>query len=413
MIRGNTVTHTKGVTVTRRSIREYLAAQRERYQRASRDTRRQLLDEMGAVTGYHRKALIRHLRHPRPRPLGGRPVGRPRQYGPAVAAAAQVLWEATGQIGAKRLQPFVPELLERLTAWGELRVAPPTATLLRQASISTLERLLAPARRTEPRRGPSLTRPGAWLKAQIPLRTFAEWDDATPGFLEVDLVAHCGESPAGFFLHTLCAVDVATGWVELQPLWGKGHRRVTAALHEVRRRLPVPVRGLDTDNGSEFINRPLYYYCGREGITFTRSRPYRKNDSAHVEQKNGAIIRALVGYDRYTSRAAYAQLGRVYRLVRLHANFFQPVQRLLHKARQGARVHRVYDRAQTPYQRLCARPALAPGSQQALATLYRSLNPLQLRREIDAALTTLWRLATRAPAPLTASQRLRMAAALR
>src|SRR5262249_14014358 len=176
----------------------------------------------------------------------------------------------------------------------------------------------------------------------IPLRTFAEWDDATPGFLEVDLVAHCGESPAGFFRPTLCAVDVATGWVELQPLWGKGHRRVTAALHEVPRRLPVPVRGLDTDNVSEFIHRPLYYYCGREGITFTRSRPYRQNDSAQVEQKNGAIIRALVGYDRDTARAAYAQLGRVYRLVRLHANFFQPVQRLRHKARQGARVHRVF-----------------------------------------------------------------------
>jgi hypothetical protein len=163
----------------------------------------------------------------------------------------------------------------------------------------------------------------------------------------------------------------------------------------------------------EFINRPLYYYCGREAITFTRSRPYRKNDSAHVEQKNGALVRALVGYDRYTSRAAYAQLARVYRLLRLHTNFFQPVQRLLHKSRHGAHVHRVYDRAQTPFQRLGARQALAPGPHQTLTTLYRSLNPLQLRREIDAALTTLWRLAARDPAPLTASQRLRAAAALR
>ena len=399
--------------MTRRSVQEYLAAQRERYVRAARASRSRLLDEMVAVTGYHRKAVIRQLRQTRAGPWRRRRVGRPRQYDGAVATAAQVLWEAAGQIGAKRLQPFVPELLERLTSCGELRVPPRTARLLGQVSISTLERLLAPARRTVPRRGPSLTRPGAWLKSQIPIRTFAEWDDARPGFLEVDLVAHCGQSTAGFFLHTLCAVDIATGWVELQPVWGKGHRRVTAAIHEVRGRLPVPLRGLDTDNGAEFINRPLYYYCGREAITFTRSRPYRKNDSAHVEQKNGAIVRALVGYDRYSSRAAFAQLARVYRLLRLHTNFFQPVQRLVHKSRHGARVHRVYDRAQTPFQRLCARQVLTPASAQGLAGVYRSLNPLQLRRQIDAALTMLWRLAARDPAPLTARQRLLAAAALR
>ena len=399
--------------MTRRSVQEYLAAQRERYVRAARASRSRLLDEMVAVTGYHRKAVIRQLRQTRAGPWRRRRVGRPRQYDGAVATAAQVLWEAAGQIGAKRLQPFVPELLERLTSCGELRVPPRTARLLGQVSISTLERLLAPARRTVPRRGPSLTRPGAWLKSQIPIRTFAEWDDARPGFLEVDLVAHCGQSTAGFFRHTLCAVDIATGWVELQPVWGKGHRRVTAAIHEVRGRLPVPLRGLDTDNGAEFINRPLYYYCGREAITFTRSRPYRKNDSAHVEQKNGAIVRALVGYDRYSSRAAFAQLARVYRLLRLHTNFFQPVQRLVHKSRHGARVHRVYDRAQTPFQRLCARQVLTPASAQGLAGVYRSLNPLQLRRQIDAALTMLWRLAARDPAPLTARQRLLAAAALR
>ncbi len=399
--------------MTRRSVQEYLAAQRERYGRAPRAVRTRLLDEMVTVTGYHRKAIIRQLRQTRAGPWRRRRVGRPRQYDGAVATAAQVLWEAAGQIGAKRLQPFVPELLERLTACGELRVGPRTARLLRQVSISTLERLLAPARRTVPRRGPSLTRRGAWLKSQIPIRTFADWDDARPGFLEVDLVAHCGPSTAGFFLHTLCAVDIATGWVELQPVWGKGHRRVTAAIHEVRGRLPVPLRGLDTDNGAEFINRPLYYYCGREAITFTRSRPYRKNDSAHVEQKNGAIVRALVGYDRYSSRAAYAQLARVYRLLRLHTNFFQPVQRLVHKSRHGAHVHRVYDRAQTPFQRLCARETLPPDRAHALAADYRALNPLQLRRQIDVALTTLWRLAARDPAPLTASQRLLAAAALR
>ena len=204
-------------------------------------------------------------------------------------------------------------------------------------------------------------------------------------------------------MHTLCAVDVATGWVELQPVWGKGHTRVKAALHEIRGRLPVPLRGLDSDNGSEFINRPLYYYCWREGIVFTRSRPYRKNDSAHVEQKNGAIVRALVGYDRYASRAAYAQLARVYRLLRLHTNFFQPVQRLVAKSRHGARVRRWHDRAQTPYQRLAAAGVLSPERARELRALYETLNPLGLRRDIDAALAVLWRLSSREPAPPSAA----------
>jgi len=207
------------------------------------------------------------------------------------------------------------------------------------------------------------------------------------------------EDGGGFFLHTLCAVDIATGWVELQPVWGKGHKRVRAALHEVRRRLPVRLCGVDTDNGSEFINRALFDYCRFEQITFTRSRPYRKNDSAHVEQKNGAIVRALVGYDRYVSRAAYAQLARVYRRLRLHTNFFQPVQRLVAKSRHGARVTRRYDRAQTPFQRLLAAGTLSQCRQRELAALYETLNPLRLRREIDAALTTLWRLAARELVP--------------
>ena len=289
--------------------------------------------------------------------------------------------------------------MDRLVACGELTVRPATAALVRQMSISTLERLLAGARRTVARRGRSTTQPGGWLKHQIPVRTFADWDDTRPGFLEIDLVAHCGEDGGGFFLHTLCAVDIATGWVELQPVWGKGHKRVRAALHEVRRRLPVRLCGVDTDNGSEFINRALFDYCRFEQITFTRSRPYRKNDSAHVEQKNGAIVRALVGYDRYVSRAAYAQLARVYRLLRLHTNFFQPVQRLVAKARHGARVTRRYDRAQTPFQRLLAAGTLSQFHQRELAALYETLNPLRLRREIDAALTALWRLAARELVP--------------
>jgi len=263
--------------VTRASLREYAAVQRERYQQASRRDKHRLLDEMVAVTGMHRKAAIRLLRRP-PGAEAARPrSGRPRRYGTEVAAVAEVLWQASGRIGAHRLHPFVPELLDRLLQCGELSVAPALDKLVRQASRPTLARLLEGARAQYPRRGASTTHPSSWLKQQIPIRTFADWDDARPGFCQVDLVAHCGSSTKGFYLHTLCAVDVATSWVELQALWGKGHYRVAAGVQAVRERLPVALVGLDSDNGSEFINRVLYYYCWRAGITFTRGRAWKKN----------------------------------------------------------------------------------------------------------------------------------------
>ncbi|HJS44424.1 MAG TPA: transposase family protein, partial [Gemmatimonadales bacterium] len=318
-------------------------------------------------------------------------------YGPDIAAAADVVWQASGRIGAHRLHPFLPELLDRLLRCGEVHLPPAVDKLLRQASRPTLARLLAPARARYPRRGATTTRPSTWLKQQIPIRTFTEWDDVVPGFGEIDLVAHCGPSTQGFFLFTLCAVDVATSWVELQPLWGKGQHRVTAAIHEVRARWPVPLRGIDSDNGSEFINQTLYGYCQREGLTFTRSRAWKKNDSAHVEQKNGAVVRHLVGYDRFASRRAYAQLAQCYALARLHVNFFQPVEKLVAKQRTGARVRRRFDRPQTPYQRVCAAGVLSPTKHAELDALYQRLNPLQLRRDLEAALDHLWTLA--APDP--------------
>jgi hypothetical protein len=291
----------------------------------------------------------------------------------------------------------VPELLERLTQWGELALPPEVDKRLRQASRPTLARLLAPARAQYPRRGVTITRPGTVLKHEIPIRTFTEWDEARPGFLEVELVAHCGTHTEGFSLCTLCAVEIATAWVELDAVWGKGQERVGGAVDHVRTRLPIPLVGLDSDNGSEFINRTLLLYCRRYGITFTRSRAWKKNDSAHVEQKNGAIVRQLVGYDRFTTQAAYAQFQRVYQLARWHVNFFQPVQKLVSKTRAGARTRRVYDQAQTPYQRLCALGVLPPEKRAELEALYQRLNPLQLRRDLDAALERLWTLA--APDP--------------
>lgn len=301
------------------------------------------------------------------------------------------------RIGAHRLQPFVPELLDRLALCGELALAPAVDKRLRQASAAPLTRLLAPARGRYPARGASTTRPGTWLKHEIPIRTFTEWDDAQPGFLEIDLVVHCGTSTVGFYLCTLCTVDIVTCWVELEAVWGKRQERVGGAVQHVHARLPMPLLGLDSDNGSEFINQGMLAYCRRHALAFTRSRAWQKNDSAHVEQKNGAIVRGLVGDDRYASKAAYAQLARVYRLARLHVNFFQPVQKLVRKTRMGARTRRYYDTAQTPYQRLCASGVLSPAQHAELLTLYASLNPMQLRRDLERELERLWKLA--APDP--------------
>jgi hypothetical protein len=273
---------------------------------------------------------------------------------------------------------------------GELEIPPEVREQLCRMSQATMDRLLRPYRHWGQRRPFSTTKPGSLLKAAIPIRTFTDWDDKRPGFLEVDLVAHCGESVEGFYLNTLTAVDVATGWVECQGVWGKGQDRVGSAIHHLGQRLPFPLLGLDSDNGSEFINHHLYAYCQRKRITFTRSRPYKKNDSAYVEQKNWSVVRRLVGYDRYSSKEALAQLNRIYQLVRLYVNFYQPVMQLQHKTRHGARVHKVYDQARTPYQRVLEQGVLRLERQDALARQYQQLNPVKLLEQIKQALTRLW-----------------------
>ena len=244
------------------------------------------------------------------------------------------------------------------------------------------------------RRPFSTTKPGTLLKASIPIRTFPDWDDKRPGFQEIDLVAHCGDSTEGFYLNTLSAVDIATGWVEVRGVWGKGQQRVGGAIHQVGRQLPFPLLGLDSDNGSEFINHSLYAYCQREGITFTRSRPYKKNDGAHVEQKNWSVVRRLVGYDRYSSKEAVPQLNRVYQLVRSYINFFQLVMQLQRKSRHGAKAHKVYDAAKTPYRRLLGSGVLAQEQMDALAVQYQGLNPVRLLTQFNQALERLWGMAT-------------------
>ena len=378
--------------MTRGSAKEYVEAIRERYQGARRKEKKRILGQLTEVTCYHRKAAIRLLGRDGSRPQGRR-RGRPRRYGHEVTRVLKVVWEATDRLCSKRLQPFLPEVVGVLQDWGELSVTPEIAEQVCQLSAATIDRVLRPYRHLGNRRPFTTTKPGSLLKAAIPIRTFADWNDHRPGFLEVDLVAHCGESLEGFHLFTLSTVDVATGWVECQGVWGKGQERVGSAIHHIARRLPFPLLGLDSDNGSEFINHHVYAYCQRKQITFTRSRPYKKNDSAHVEQKNWSVVRRLVGYDRYTSRATLEQINHLYSLVRLYANFFQPVMQLQHKTRHGAKVHKVYDTARTPYRRLLENGVLSTQQSDALVKLYHSLNPVRLLAQINQALDHLWSLA--------------------
>lgn len=374
----------------RGSVLEFAEAMRGLYLKAGKKEKGKILDTFTEVTGYHRKAAVRLLLQ------DGTPKERKRRaqrrYGPDLVDPLRKTWEASDRLCSKRLQPFLGELLRAMREHGELHINAGLEAELCAMSSATIDRLLRPWRRQGGRHPLSTTKPGSLLKSSIPIRTFADWTEGRPGFLEVDLVAHCGETTEGFYLTTLTAVDVASGWSECVGVWGKGQERVGAAVHRLRQRLPFSLLGLDSDNGSEFINEHLYRYCHNEAITFTRSRPYKKNDGCYVEQKNWSLVRRLVGYERYSSHLALECLNLLYATLRQYANFFQPTMKLVSKTRHGAKVHKVYDTARTPYQRLLDSGTLTSAQEAQLAATYRGLNPVKLLRQLNDHLEHLWKL---------------------
>jgi hypothetical protein len=382
--------------MTRHSIKEYAQAIHKRYKKGSRELKGRILDEFVAVTRMHRKSAIRLLSRPGRVKEKGR-KGRRKVYSVDTVAALKVIWRASDGLCSKRLRPFIPEMTRVLRTKEELFIRDDTAVELSQLSASTIDRITRRWRQGERKQGISLTKPGTHLKNAIPLKTFSEWENSRPGFIQVDLVAHCGERAGGFYLNTLSAVDVATGWFEPLAVWGKGQQRVGAAIHQLRALLPMPLLGLGSDNGTEFINRGLFEYCGRQRITFTRSRAYKKNDNCHVEQKNWSVIRRQVGYQRYSSKAAYEALENLYTVLRLYLNFFQPVLKLISKRRQGARVHKIYDEAQTPYARLLKSGVISEDQKRELANIYKALNPVDLLDQITRSQQRLIKLGERTP----------------
>lgn len=381
-----------------------------RFRKATKAERGHILDEFVDLTGYSRcygAFVLRSCGKEQVRLIGtrrvifvpgharkvGAPRHRRRQYGTkAFLDALKRLWALSDGLCGKRLVVFIREVVPQLERQGSLQVADENIrTQLLSLSAATADRLLANTKRETLSKARSTTRPGTLLKHHIPVRTFADWDDIRPGFCEADLVAHDGGSAFGDYCHSLNLTDVASAWTETIAVQNKAQIHVFTALKQLRAQMPFPLLGLDSDNGSEFINLHLARYCEAEHITFTRSRPYRKNDNCYIEQKNYSIVRRTVAYYRYCTPSHLELLNAIYQLLRLYANFFLPVMKLQHKTRSGSRVSRHYDMPQTPYRRLLAHPLVPQNLKEALTAQYNTLNVVTLKRELSRLQQALFR----------------------
>jgi hypothetical protein len=363
---------------------KYLKQLQARYRKASKKEKTGILDEFVKTTGYHRKHAIAVLNGRRERVRG--PIRRPRraQYGSEEARALVILSDLFDNICSKRLRAAIDVELPRLYEAGVLRITASCYKKLLKISPATMDRLRA-GQRPGSGRGRGFTKPGTLLKHRIPIRTWADWTEDRPGFCEMDLVDHSGGQIIRGHEHawTLCFTDVKTAWTECVAVRNKAQVHVFAAIKRARQRLPFPLSGIDSDNGSEFINDQLYRYCLEEQITFTRGRAGRKNDSAHVEQKNWSIVRRAVGYWRYDSPEQLDLLNTLYARLHLYVNFFLPVMKLKEKTRTGSKVKRIYDEPQTPYARVLASHHVSDEDKAELREAYSYLDLIELRRRIN------------------------------
>jgi hypothetical protein len=375
---------------------KYLAALKKRYAQATKKERGQILDEYVKTTGYHRKHASAVLSGKRQRVK--RPIRRPRRdkYTAEDARGLAQISDIFDGINSKLLRAAMDNELEQLYRKGYVDISPASYERLQHISPATMDRLRA---RHSPRRGAKRrgrTKPGTLLKSQIPVRTWADWNEDRPGFTEMDLVAHDGGNPRGEHAWTLNFTDIKTGWTESAAARNKAQIHVFEALRTVRGRLPFPLLGVDSDNGSEFINDELFRYCEQEHLTFTRGRQGHKNDGAHVEQKNWTTVRRFVGDLRYDTPEQLAWLNELYECLHLYLNFFVPVMKLKEKVQVGSKVKRVYDEPQTPYARVLASPYVSQRAKAKLRATYKQLDVVQLKRKIDRLVDQLWASGTRA-----------------
>jgi hypothetical protein len=365
-----------------------------RYQKARKKDKSVILNEFIELTGYDRRyasyALRSHgkkVRINKTTVLQGdvrKSITRkkPKVYDATVEDALKKIWYIMDCICGKRLAPVLREIVMRLERFREIKLSDDVRQKLFRISAASIDRLLARERKRYQIKGRSNTKPGTLLKNQIPIRTFSDWNENKPGFVEIDLVGHDGGNGSGDFAQTLDVTDVCTTWTETEAVRNKAQIWVFDALMDIRQRMPFPLLGIDSDSGGEFINDHLFRYCQQERITFTRSRSGRKNDSCFVEQKNYSVVRRAVGYLRYDTEEELRTLNELYRYLRLYTNFFQPTMKLIEKTRIGSKVTKKYDKALTPYRRVLACPDVSAQDKQKLKMQYSKLNPAHLKREI-------------------------------
>ena len=378
---------------------ELANAVRGRYSTAAGKAKRRILEEFIAATGYHEKSAIRVLSRV--------PTAKVRQirqrsslYDEATRGAIIVMWEASDRICGKRLKALLPILLPALERNGHLKLDQEIRTKVLAMSASTIDRLLRMPRSAK--RSRKAARPIPEPRRRIRMRTFADWNEPPPGSMEMDLVAHCGEVNRGSYVHSLVLTDIASGWTEAAPIVVREGSLVVETLERIRTGLPFALRALDVDNGSEFVNDRLIEYCLGHGIELTRSRPYRKNDQAWIEQKNGAIVRKMLGYRRFEGLAAARAITRLYGASRLFVNFFQPSFKLASKERDGAKVSKRYHPPQTPCERLLEAGNIPTDAKNKLREISKELDPLKLLEEMRAVQAYLAALADgEVPPPMT------------
>jgi hypothetical protein len=376
-----------------RSKKEYTQATHQRYKNASHSEKTIILNEFCATSGYHRKYAIRLLRgfkrftKPKSKKRGPKPVY---QKGEILTPLKQI-WLASNLPCSKRLKAILPIWLPGYDQlYGKL--APGVTKALLRISSATIDRLLAPARTQENKRGRSTTKPGTLLRKQIPIQT-NQWDESKPGFLEADTVAHCGESLSGMFVYTLDTVDIATGWTEQRAVWGKGETGILEQIKDIEKFLPFPLLGFDSDNGSEFLNYHLFRHFSQrhQPVRFTRSRAYHKDDNAHIEQKNWTHIRQWIGYERLDDQGFVSLLNDLYKHEwRLFHNFFCPSVKLIAKERSGSKIIKRHDSPKTPYQRIMESSHVSESIKSSLTKQLEKLNPFLLRKIMEKKLRIIF-----------------------
>jgi hypothetical protein len=369
----------KATMLTRKEI---IARHKGKYRKLSKKQKKLVLDSICMDTGLSRsraKHLLSQTYADTPKHPGH---GRKPKYDSNVAAALEKIWANMDFACGRRLTAGMNDILDALLRFGEIDFDEDVLRLLREMSPATADRLLKRAKEKTRFKGLSATKPGTLLKKDIPLRLGTEWNEAMPGYVEVDLVAHCGDTTAGEYVNTLDVTDIYSGWTETEAVINKAQRHVFTALLNIESRQPFRYLGIDSDNGSEFINNHLYRYCKEKGICFTRSRPFQKNDNCHVEQKNWNVVRRNMGYARYEGKGAVDVMNEYYGQLRLYTNFFLPQTKLSGKSREGSHIRKRYETPKTPYRRLLESGYIPKDVQAELKETYVCLNPAELKRNM-------------------------------